>query len=109
RFAKEGGVQVSAQVTIGYDAPWRVVHRLLIGAARTTSGIATNPEPYVLQRALEEFFVRYEVRAWCERANDLHLIEARLFENIQDEFVREGIEILAPHYEAKRDGSRKTP
>jgi small-conductance mechanosensitive channel len=106
RYAKEGGVQISTQVTIGYDAPWRTVHRLLIEAARTTPGMRAEPEPYVLQRALEDFFVRYEIRAWCDRANELHLVEGQLLERIQDEFAREGVEILSPHYEAKRDGNK---
>jgi small-conductance mechanosensitive channel len=107
-YAKQGGVQISTQVTIGYEAPWRTVHKLLIQAARSTPGMCKEPEPYVLQRALEDFFVRYEVRAWCDRANELHLVEGHLLERIQDEFAREGVEILSPHYEAKRDGGKSS-
>lgn len=107
-YAKQGGVQISTQVTIGYDAPWRTVHKLLIEAARSTPGMCKTPEPYVLQRALEDFFVRYEIRAWCDRASDLHLVEGHLLERIQDEFARGGVEILSPHYEAKRDGGKSS-
>lgn len=107
RYARERGVQVHTQVTIGYDTSWRTVHRLLITAAKKTPGLEENPEPYVLQRGLDDFYVRYEINAWCRRPNELHLVEARLCQQIQDEFFREGVEIMSPHYEAHRDGARR--
>ncbi|MFT3772192.1 MAG: mechanosensitive ion channel [Minicystis sp.] len=105
-YARDSGVQVHTQVTIGYDQPWRTVHRLLIQAALATEGIRRLPEPYVLQRALDDFYVRYEICAYTNRPNALHLIEARLCEAIQDNFFREGVEICSPHYESFRDGNR---
>lgn len=104
RYASERGVQIHTQVTLGYDTPWRVIHRLLVRAAKNTPGVKPDPEPYVLQRALEDFYVRYEINAWCDRPNELHLVEAALCQQIQDEFFREGVEIMSPHYEAKREG-----
>ena len=47
-----GGFVVTAAVSIGYDAPWRQVHALLLEAARRTDGIAAHPEPRVYQTAL---------------------------------------------------------
>src|SRR5262244_3973743 len=44
------GMIVSSTVTIGYDAPWRQVHALLLRAADRTQNIRKVPEPYVLQR-----------------------------------------------------------
>jgi small-conductance mechanosensitive channel len=107
RYADAAGVQVATQVTIGYEAPWRTVHRLLEAAARKTDGIVSLPAPYVLQRALDDFYVRYEICAYTKRPNDLHLVEARLCQNIQDEFAREGVEICSPHFRASRDGSAR--
>lgn len=104
RYAKETGVQIHTQVTIGYDTPWRVVHKLLLRAAKNTPGVRPNPEPYVLQRSLDDFYVRYEINAYCDRPNELHRVEALLCQQIQDEFFRDGVEIMSPHYEAKRDG-----
>jgi small-conductance mechanosensitive channel len=107
--ANERGVQIGTQVTIGYEVAWRRIHRLLILAARKTPGIKGEPEPYVLQRALEDFYVRYEIRAYTDRANEIHLIEAALCQQIQDEFFREGVEICSPHFEAKREGKVQIP
>lgn len=105
RYAKETGVQVYTQVTIGYNTPWRTVHRLLITAAKYAEGILVVPEPYVLQRALDDFYVRYELCAFSNLPNELHLVEARLNQAIQDVFFREGVEICSPHYRQLRDGN----
>lgn len=107
-YARDTGVQVYTQVTIGYDTPWRTVHRLLIQAALATEGVRRSPEPYVLQRALDDFYVRYEICAFTDQPSALHLIEARLCQAIQDEFFREGVEICSPHYNSYRDGNKTT-
>lgn len=105
RYSKETGVQVHTQVTIGYNTPWRTVHRLLITSAKYVEGILLIPPPYVLQRALDDFYVRYELCAFSNRPNELHLVEARLNQSIQDVFFREGVEICSPHYRQYRDGN----
>ncbi|APR77750.1 Mechanosensitive ion channel family protein [Minicystis rosea] len=105
-YAHDRGVQVHTQVTIGYETPWRTVHRLLIQAALATDGVRRVPEPYVLQRALDDFYVRYEVCAFTNRANTMHIVEAQMNQAIQDEFFREGVEICSPHYESFRDGNK---
>jgi len=71
-----------------------------------TEGVRNAPEPYVLQRALDDFYVRYEICAFTDRPASLHLTEAKLCQAIQDEFFREGVEICSPHYNSFRDGSR---
>lgn len=105
RHADETGVQVHSQVTIGYETEWRLVHRLLVSAAKLVEGVLERPEPYVLQRALDDFYVRYEVCAFTDRPNELHLVEARLNQSIQDTFFQEGVEICSPHYRDYRDGN----
>ena len=42
-LAEDAGLILHTTVTIGYDAPWRTVHRLLIEAALATPGIAPRP------------------------------------------------------------------
>jgi small-conductance mechanosensitive channel len=106
RYATDTGVQVSTQVTIGYNVEWRQVHKLLVDAALKTEGIERTPEPYVLQKALEDFYVRYQINAFCRRPGDLHFVEARLCQNIQDSFFAAGVEIMSPHYESFRDGGK---
>jgi small-conductance mechanosensitive channel len=100
------GVEVKSEVTIGYDAPWRKVHELLIAAARATRGVRVDSEPYVLQRALDDFYVRYQINARIDEPSRHHLIRSELNQNIQDVFFRAGVEICSPHFTALRDGNR---
>lgn len=90
-------------MTIGYETQWRRVHELLIRAAKDTPGIKKTPEPYVLQLALDDFYVRYQVHAYCDRPNELHLIESALNERVQDHFHAHGVEICSPHWETQRE------
>ncbi|MBN1827943.1 MAG: mechanosensitive ion channel family protein, partial [Deltaproteobacteria bacterium] len=107
-MAKETGVIFHTTVTIGYDAPWRKVHESLISAARATGGIKSSPEPFVLQTALNDFHVSYELNAYTDRPENMASIYSMLHENIQDKFNERGIEIMSPHYTSIRDGNRST-
>jgi small-conductance mechanosensitive channel len=106
--SKEVGLILHTTVTIGYDAPWRRVHELLIAAARSTSGILSQPPPFVLQTALDDFYVSYELNAYTAEANRMAAIYSELHENIQDKFNEGGVEINSPHYRAIRDGNQTT-
>jgi small-conductance mechanosensitive channel len=102
------GLILHTSVTIGYDAPWRKVHELLIGAAERTPGIMKEPRPFVLQTSLDDFFVSYQLNAYTEQANRKAEIYSELHQNIQDSFNEGGIEILSPHYFQLRDGNTST-
>lgn len=101
----DGGLMVRATVTIGYDVPWRQVHALLIAAGRATPGARAGAEPYVLQRALGDYNVAYELNLPTDRPNAMERTLSDLHANIQDEFAHAGVEILSPAYTALRDGS----
>ena len=45
RLADDEGAVVTATVTVGYDAPWRQVHALLLLAAERTTGVRKNRPP----------------------------------------------------------------
>jgi len=105
RFAQTTGVQAHAQVTIGYDTPYTVVEALLVRAALATPGIAAEPLPYVLQPALEDYYVRYEICAYTRLPNELHLTEANLNRKILDTFFAAGVEICSPAFTSIRDGN----
>ena len=94
-------------VTIGYDAPWRSVHELLIAAALRTSGICPEPRPFVLQTALDDFYVHYEINAYTHEPARMATVYAELHQNIQDTFNEAGVEIMSPHFSSLRDGNRK--
>ena len=94
-------------VTIGYDAPWRSVHELLIAAALRTSGICPEPRPFVLQTALDDFYIHCEINAYTHEPARMATVYAELHQNIQDTFNEAGVEIMSPHFSSLRDGNRK--
>ncbi|MDE3019545.1 MAG: mechanosensitive ion channel family protein [Nitrospirota bacterium] len=106
--AADLGLILHTSVTIGYDAPWRTVHELLIAAARRTRDIVESPEPFVLQTRLDDFYVTYELNAYTDRPNRMATTYAELHQNIQDKFNEAGVEIMSPHYSRLRDGNQTT-
>ncbi len=107
-IAHECGLILNTTVTIGYDAPWRQVHQLLISAARATENILESPAPFVLQTALNDFYVSYEINAYTDRPNAMAQTYSTLHQNIQEMFNEAGVEIMSPHYATLRDGNRTT-
>jgi small-conductance mechanosensitive channel len=104
--ARESGLILHTSVTIGYDAPWRKVHNLLIAAALATAHVLERPSPFVLQTSLDDFFVTYELNAYTDTPELMASIYSCLHQNIQDKFNEAGVEIMSPHYSQIRDGSR---
>lgn len=102
------GLVLSAAVTIGYDVPWKDVHKALLEAADRTPQFLKDPKPFVLQTGLEDFYVGYEVYGYTRGANSQAKIHSDLFSNILDTFNEDGIEIMSPHYRAERDGNAVT-
>ncbi len=106
--ARQFGLIIHTTVTIGYDAPWRQVHQLLIDAARSTPGILSHPKPFVLETELQDYYPCYQINAYIKDADRLAQIYSDLHQSIQDTFNEAGVEIMSPHYYAKRDGSAST-
>jgi len=104
--ARGSGLILHTTVTIGYDAPWKTVHALLITAARETDHILKEPAPFVLQTSLDDFFVTYELNAYTDQPALMANIYSDLHQHIQDQFNQAGVEIMSPHYSALRDGNR---
>ena len=80
------------------------MHELLKNAANKTAHIESDPEPFVLQKSLDDFSVSYEINAYTKRPDLLPIIYSDLNGNILDEFSRKQIEIMSPHYTSIRDG-----
>ena len=95
-------------VTIGYNVPWRSVHEALLRAAANVSRVLTEPRPFVLQTALSDYSVRYELNASTADAGRMVQTYSDLHGAIQDSFAEAGIEILTPAYTAFRDGNEST-
>lgn len=95
-------------VTIGYDVPWRKVHELLREAALRTENVLAEPEPFVLQTALNDFSISYQVNVYTDRADGIAQTLSTLHANIQDAFNEANVEILSPTYHSLRDGNEST-
>ena len=104
--ARDSGLILNATVTIGYDAPWRKIHELLIAAATRTEGLQKSPPPFVLQTALDDFYVHYGINAYTDQPNQMATIYSDLYTHIQDSFNEAGVEIMSPHHISARDGNR---
>jgi len=102
------GLILYTTITIGYDAPWKTVHELLINAAFSTNGIDTTKTPFVLQTSLDDFYVSYQINAYTNLASKQATIYSELHKNIQQKFNEAGVEIMSPHYKALRDGNLVT-
>ena len=105
REANTSGVIFHTTVTIGYDAPWKTVHQLLIDAASATEHVLRNPAPFVLQTQLNDFYVAYELNVHTDNPRQMQFIYSDLHQNIQDRFNEAGVEICSPHFAALRDGN----
>ena len=106
--AREYGLIIHSEVSIGYDIHWRQTHQLLIEAALNTPGVIDDPRPFVLETSLSDWYPVYQVNAYIKEADRLADIYSDLHQNIQDKFNEAGIEIMSPHYVATRDGSQST-
>jgi small-conductance mechanosensitive channel len=98
RLRDAGGGQMTTDVTIGYDAPWRQVHAMLLRAAERTPGLLRDPPPTVLQINLEDFYVRYRLTVTVDVPADRIPVASVLHKNIQDEFNEHGVQIMSPHF-----------
>lgn len=106
--AREYGLIIHSEVSIGYDIPWRQVNQILIDAALNTPGVVDDPRPFVLETSLSDWYPVYQINAYIKDANRMSQIYSDLYQNIQDKFNEAGIEIMSPHYMAVRDGNETT-
>ena len=98
--SKNPGIILHTTVGIGYDTPWRQVEAMLIMAADRTEGLLKDPPPFVLQRALGDFAVTYEINAYCTDAGKILHYYSKLHENILDVFNEYNVQIMTPNYES---------
>ena len=109
RLCRDSGPALTTGVTIGYDAPWRVVHEMLIDAAERTSGVIKHPAPVVFQPELSDFYVVYQIMVRLEADADRLAVLTELHQNIQDAFNERGVQIMSPHFEGQPEGKVWVP
>jgi hypothetical protein len=71
-------------------------------------GSMRQRRPFVLQTALNDYNVSYELNAYTFAPNRMPRMYSELHRSVQDECAAAGIEILSPLYAATRDGSTST-
>jgi small-conductance mechanosensitive channel len=107
--ANDYGLILHVKVTMGYNEPWRRIHELLIEAGQKTRGIMQEPKPFVLQIALDDFCVEYQLNVYTREACDMLRIYSDLYANVQDILLREGISMAVPHQiSIEEDESQKS-
>jgi small-conductance mechanosensitive channel len=99
---------LQTSITLGYDVPWRQVHRVLAEAALATDEVLADPAPFVLQTSLQDFYVSYTLKVFINTPENIPRIYSELLQNIQDHCAKAGIEITSPHYAAIRNGNKIT-
>jgi len=103
------GIVLGTHLTIGYDTPWRQVEGLLLMAAERTTGLKKEPAPWVLQRALTDFYVDYEVCGYLDDPLERVRTLTALHANILDVFNEYGVQITSPNYEADPEALKVVP
>lgn len=109
RHTEGGSAVMSTTITIGYDTPWRQVHSLLLLAAERTAHIIQDPAPRVMQRALSDFYVEYQLLFRMPNPEQRYLILSELHAQIQDAFNEYGVQIMSPHFETQPDEAVVVP
>lgn len=109
RHTEGGSAVMSTTITIGYDTPWRQVHGLLLLAAERTANIIQDPAPRVMQRALSDFYVEYQLLFRIPNPEQRYLILSDLHAQIQDAFNEYDVQIMSPHFEMQPDDTLVVP
>lgn len=98
RNTEGGSAVMSTTITIGYDTPWRQVHGLLLLAAERTGTVIQDPPPRVLQRALSDFYVEYQLLFRINNSSQRYQVLSDLHAQIQDAFNEYDVQIMSPHF-----------
>lgn len=108
-MAQEQGLILHITAGIGYETPWRQVEAMLLEAAARTPGALKEPPPFVLQLALGDFCVTYELNVSCNQPHEMEELYTLLSQNILDVFNEYGVQIMTPAYMADTEQPKIVP
>lgn len=94
----EGAVNLTVNVTIGYDTPWRQVHAMLELAAKRAQGVDLSQPPVVRQLSLMDWYIAYELQVRLQPGQSLAVVRNALHSNIQDVFNEFNVQIMSPNF-----------
>lgn len=92
----EGGLVITATVTMAYAVEWRKVHEVLREAACRTEYTNKEKEPYVFQNTLDSYYVTYQINVYTQEPDKMYFIHTALLQHIQDGFKAAGIDLHLP-------------
>jgi small-conductance mechanosensitive channel len=108
-MARDQGLILHTTVGIGYEVSWRQVEAMLLMAAQRTPGLRADSQAFVLQKALGDFAVNYELNVYCDDARRMNALYTELHRNIQDVFNEYGVQIMTPAYEGDPSEPKVVP
>ncbi len=106
--AEAQGLILYTTISLDYSIKWEKVYELLMNAALSTEHILKEPKPFVLQTALDDFYIKYQINCYTDTPQLMQHIYSELHKNIHEKFNAAGVEIMSPHYTAFRNGNRVT-
>ena len=107
--ARREGLILHTTVSLGYETPRRQVEALLLMAAERTPGLLKDPTPFVLQQALSNFTVTYELNVYCDNAQAMLALYTDLHRHILDLFNEYGVQIMTPAYQSDPEVPKVVP
>ena len=108
-MAKSEGLILHTTVGIGYETPWRQVEAMLLLAAERTPGLAPDRKHFVLQKALGDFAVTYELNAYIDDPTRIPFLYSEIHRQILDVFNEFNIQIMTPAYEGDPEQPKVVP
>ncbi len=109
KLAHKNGLILHTTVGINYATPWRQVEAMLLEAAARTPGLLREPPPFVMHKTLGDFYVTYEINAYCDDPQAMFPLYTELHRNILDVFNEYGVQIMTPAYEGDPERPKVVP
>jgi small-conductance mechanosensitive channel len=103
------GLILHTDVTMTYAVHWTTIYNILLSAARKTVYALETPAPYVLQKAPEDNYARYELNIYIKEVSKISAIRSDLHNHLQDEFRAAGIDMTAPFFYTSTSPSEQWP
>ncbi|MBS0309017.1 MAG: mechanosensitive ion channel [Proteobacteria bacterium] len=101
------GLILHTKVVVGYETPWRQAEAMLLEAARRTSGLMTQPAPFVRELELGNVGVTYELNAYCNNPLAVAALYAAILRNVLDVFDENGIDMFTPTHVTLATGAHQ--
>lgn len=106
--AKKEELILYTTMSVGYDTPWTLVHKIMIEAASRCSMVNQEKKPFILQTALNDFHISYQLNVYTGHAQSIPAAYSELHQNLQQIFAENGIEIMSPSFTVLRNSPKDT-